>query len=279
MLNRRFFLGGLVATSTVSRSGPAIAAAEPQPLHRHPALTRLVETCMAERRFAGAAFAIGRTNRRAEFMAWGHSALSHGQFLNEYSLFRIYSMTKPVTAAAAMMLIESGAIKLDQNIADFLPEFARPRVIADAAKGLESRPARQPITVRHLLTHTAGLTYPSGGGGPVARAYHQLGLVPSQRNLAGEVERPASLLAFAERLATVPLIADPGTRWHYGIGLDLLGAVIERAAGEPFETFLQNRLFDPLDMEDTGFQVRARSLPRLVANYLATPAEIGRAHV
>src|SRR3546814_9191996 len=94
-------------------------------------------------------------------------------------------MTKPVTAAAAMMLIESGAIKLDQNIADFLPEFARTRVIADAAKGLESRPARQPIPVRHLPTHTAGLTYPSGGGGPVARAYHQLGSVPSTRNQIG----------------------------------------------------------------------------------------------
>src|SRR3546814_8596139 len=103
---------------------------------------------MAERKIAGAAFAIGRHRYRADFMAWGYSALSRGQFLNEDSIFRIYSMTKPVTGAAAMMLIEDGKLKLDQNIADFLPGFAQPRVALDPGRSMESRPAKGPITVR-----------------------------------------------------------------------------------------------------------------------------------
>ncbi len=276
MLSRRLFIGGgVAATSAVMRPDAAHAMMSQRPSSEHYAiLGRLVETYMAERHIAGAVFAIGRHNHRADFMAWGYSALSHGQFLNEESLFRIYSMTKPVTAAAAMMLIAEGRMALDQNIADFLPGFAQPRVIVDAAKGLESRPARRPITIRNLLTHTAGLTYANdrGGGGPVERAYQALGLVTGQRNIADDVPRAPSLAAFAERLATVPLIADPGTRWRYSIGLDLMGAVIERATEQPFEAFLKERIFDPLDMDDTGFQVPAHSLPRLVANYLATPA-------
>lgn len=271
MFNRRFFIKAMSTLPVAAWAGRAAAAAPMKAMQPFPQLTGLIGRYMAERRIAGAAFAIGRHHHRADFMAWGYSALTRGQFLNEDSLFRIYSMTKPVTGAAAMMLIEDGRLGLDQNIADFLPGFARPRVIIDPARGLESRPAKRPITVRHLLTHTSGLAYPSAAGGPVERAYQALGLVPSQRNITSEIRRPNSLSAFAERLATVPLIADPGTRWHYGISLDLLGAVIEVASGQPFEAFLKDRLFDPLDMDDTGFQVPKRSLPRLVANYLSQP--------
>lgn len=275
MLNRRAFIGASLAAPWLPLASidTAFAAEKGPPPPRLPTLARLAETFIAERRIAGAAFAIGRHNRRADFMAWGYGALTRGQFLNEESIFRIYSMSKPVTGAAAMILIEEGKLKLDQNIADFFPGFAQPRVLVDPARGIEARPAKRPVTVRNLLTHTAGLTYANmGAGRPLERAYQELGLIPGQRNLTleEEIRRPPSLIAFAERLATLPLIADPGTRWHYSLGLDLLGAVIERAAGMPFDEFLEDRIFDPLDMEDTGFQVRPRRLPRLVFNYLAT---------
>lgn len=220
---------------------------------------------------AGAVLAIGRHNRGGTSMAWGYSALERGQFLNENSIFRVYSMTKPVTAAATMMLIGDGKLKLDQDIAEILPAFARPRVAVDPALGVEARPARRPITIRHLLTHTAGFAYANGSAtNAVERAYHELGLVPGLRNLADERPRAPSLMEFAERLATVPLLFEPGTRWHYSLSLDLLGAVVERVSGQPFDEFLKERLFGPLDMDDTGFQVPRRSLPRLVANYLVT---------
>ncbi|API57939.1 hypothetical protein BSL82_00340 [Tardibacter chloracetimidivorans] len=268
MLNRRGFISGAIASSGLL---PTLARAESRPTPSYPVLAGLTRGLMAERKIAGAAFAIGRHRYRADFMAWGYSALSRGQFLNEDSIFRIYSMTKPVTGAAAMLLIEDGKLKLDQNIADFLPGFAQPRVALDPARSLESRPAKGPITVRHLLTHTAGLTAASINGNFVARAYREMGLIPSLRNIATDPPRAPSLSAFADRLAMVPLIADPGVRWHYGVGLDLLGAVIERASGQPFDDFLKDRLFDPLDMDDTGFQVPQRKMPRFVANYLLTP--------
>lgn len=269
MLNRRAFIGGVFAGAGFASSAGAEAAARIAPTY--PALTRLTEAFITERKIAGAVFAIGRHRYRADIMAWGYSAVSRGQFLNEDSIFRIYSMTKPVTGAAAMLLIEEGKLKLDQNIADFLPEFGNPKVLVTPVKGLESRPARRPITVRNLLTHTAGLTAANISGGPAERAYHELGVIPSLRNIATDPPRAPSMAAFAERLATVPLIAEPGTRWHYSIGLDLLGAVIERAAGQPFDEFLKDRIFDPLDMDDTGFQVPGRSMARFVTNYLLTP--------
>ena len=187
------------------------------------------------------------------------------------SLWRIYSMTKPITGMAAMILVEEGKLRLDQPIHELLPAFRNMRVLTDPANSLQSRPAARPITVRHLLTHTAGLGYSIITKGPLLKEYERLGILPGSVNMAVDTQadrvRPKSLGEFADRVATLPLIADPGTKWSYSISLDVMGAVIEKAAGIPFDRFLQQRLFAPLKMSSTYFTVPASEVRRLATNY------------
>lgn len=187
------------------------------------------------------------------------------------SLWRVYSMTKPVTAFAAMLLVEDGKLRLDQPISDFFPGFAKMRVLTSPDTGLDSVPARTPITVRHLLTHTAGLGYNIVSKGPLKAEYERLGILPAAVNAQMEAQmrtvRPASLSEFASRVATLPLIAEPGTKWSYSIGLDVMGAVIEKASGMPFDRFVQTRLFDPLGMTSSYWTVPASEAGRFATNY------------
>jgi CubicO group peptidase (beta-lactamase class C family) len=193
------------------------------------------------------------------------------------TLWRCYSMTKPITGIATMMLIEDGKITLDQNIADFIPGFANPRVLVDPAKSLESRPSLAPISVRNLLTHTAGLGYSIVTKGPLLKEYQRLGLTPgavSRKPLPGfDAVAPTapSLEEFANRLATLPLILDPGVKWSYSVSIDLLGRVIEVASGMTFEAFVQKRIFDPLGMTSTYWQVPQKEVYRFTTNHAATP--------
>ncbi|TNE52298.1 MAG: class A beta-lactamase-related serine hydrolase [Sphingomonadales bacterium] len=189
------------------------------------------------------------------------------------SLYRIYSMTKPITGMAAMMLIEDGKLGLDQPIAELLPAFADMRVLKREDGPLDDTvAAERPITVRHLMTHTAGLGYDIISKGPLLKGYQELGLT------GGQVSRipipgfpniiPApGLDAWANRLATLPLIAQPGTKWSYSVALDLLGRVIEVASGQTFDAFLQERMFDPCGMTSTFFQVPQSEIGRYTANY------------
>ena len=174
---------------------------------------------------------------------------------------------------AAMLLIEDGKMTLDQPIADFLPAFASMKVQNTPDGSItDVHPAKGPITVRQLLTHTAGLGYNIVQKGPLRDAYNEAGI------LGGQVSRlpipgfppttPApSLEVFADRLATLPLVYEPGTRWSYSVGLDLMGRVIEVASGQPFDAFLKARIFDPLGMASTGFRVTGDEEARLSTNY------------
>jgi CubicO group peptidase (beta-lactamase class C family) len=189
------------------------------------------------------------------------------------SLWRVYSMTKPITGIAAMILVEEGKLKLDQPISDFLPQFKSMKVLVDPAKDLTSRPATRPITVRNLLTHTAGLGYNIITKGPLLDEYNRLGINPAQVSAAMEPNmravRPKSLAEFADRVAQAPLIAEPGTKWSYSIGLDLLGRVIEVASGMPFDQFVNTRIFAPLKMTESFWTVPAAQAPHLATNYAA----------
>lgn len=179
-------------------------------------------------------------------------------------------MTKPITGMATMMLIADGAVGLDQNIADFLPAFAEPCVLTDPDNSLEARASSGPITIRHLLTHTAGLGYTIITTGPLLAEYRRLGLEPGvimHEPKSVLATRPDSLTEFADRLATLPIIADPGTRWSYSVSLDLLGRIIEIASGMPFDSFLRQRIFTPLDMRDTFFQVPEDKIGQMTASY------------
>jgi CubicO group peptidase (beta-lactamase class C family) len=257
------------------------AALVPTPLRaRDPdwvPVRQLLEGYITSGRLPGLAAAVGRGDGEAWFLSAGRLARDSRASVGPDTLYRVYSMTKPITGIAAMLLVEDGRLALDQDVSELLPAFARPRVLVDPAKSLDSRPAARPITVRHLLTHTAGLGYTIVTRGPLLAEYQRLGLTPfaiSRRKLPGVPDAPTalSLAAFAERLATLPLIADPGTRWSYSVSLDLLGRVIEVASGMPFDRFLATRIFAPLGMTSSFFRVPESERSRLVTNYFRLPA-------
>ncbi|RDC59581.1 uncharacterized protein HME9302_00771 [Alteripontixanthobacter maritimus] len=191
------------------------------------------------------------------------------------SLYRIYSMTKPITGMAVMMLIDEGKLGLDQPLADILPAFAnmQVQVEADGSIGPENlEPAKRPITIRHLLTHTSGLGYGIIQKGPIMQAYTERGLVPGQVSRLpipglGRGNPVRSLAKFADELAQLPLVYQPGTQWSYSVSLDLLGRVIEVASGKPFDVFLKERLFEPAGMDSTYFTVPKSEIERFTTNY------------
>ncbi|HET6522893.1 serine hydrolase domain-containing protein [Sphingopyxis sp.] len=222
--------------------------------------------------FPGAVALLGEKDCDSTWYELGH--LSHvpaSPAATKDSLWRIYSMTKPITGIAAMMLIEDGKLGLDQPISDFIPAFRSSQVLLDPASDLTTRPAARPITVRHLLTHTSGLGYAFVLPPALRASYEQAGLVPMQYSFTGEAEdaprRPKSLQQFAEAAARQPLLSDPGTSWTYSISVDVLGAVIEKASGMPFERFLEKRLFGPLRMTHTHWTVSAQDTANLSSTY------------
>ena len=189
------------------------------------------------------------------------------------SLFRIYSMTKPITGMAAMILIDQGKLGLDQPVSDILPQFRDMQVLIDPEGALEDTvPANQPITIRQLLTHTSGLGYQIVSKGPLQAAYNEAGLVGGRVSRAPipgfpPVTPAPGLAAFADRLAELPLMYQPATRWSYSCSLDLMGRVIEVVSGQPFEAFLKARIFDPCGMTSTWMQVPESEAARLTDNY------------
>lgn len=276
LLNRRSLIGSAALLSG-SAAIPAFAKAPKLRgvSNTWPTIQAYLDENVARKYVPGTAASVARGLDQADFMVSGRLSQDPASaVITPDSLYRAYSMTKPITGMAAMMLIEDGKMKLDQNIADFLPAFANMRVMIDGTKSLASRPSQTPITIRTLLTHTAGLGYSIITKGPLLDAYLKNGIVPgavSRSQLPGQpkVEVAPSLAEFADRLATLPLIADPGVRWSYSISLDLLGRVIEVVSGMPFDEFLQKRIFTPLGMTSSFFQVPASETYRLTTNHAA----------
>lgn len=239
-----------------------------------PAVAALLDKYVGQRKVSGMIAALGWGNAAPGYIRRGKEGFDDPDAMAEQSLFRAYSQTKPVTGMAAMLLIEEGKLKLDQPIADFAPEFARMKVAVDPDQGLDARPTDKPITVRHLLTHTAGLGYAGvGKNKPITRELERLGLIP-----AIVTSLPVPGLAtttvvpgpdeFLKRTAAVPLVAEPGKVWRYSMSLDVLGIIIQRAAGaKSFEHFLQERFFGPLGMTSTYFHVPGDATARLTTNY------------
>lgn len=236
-----------------------------------PKVSALVESYPATRKAPGIVAVVGVGDSSVVRQAGALSFDAGAAKADGDSLWRVYSMTKPITAMAAMILIEEGKLKLDDPISKFIPAFKNMTVLVDGTKDLTAVPAKTQITVRHLMTHTAGLGYTIVTKGPLLKAYEDAGITPFTSTAQAEKDlrkvRPASLQAFAEKVATLPLIAEPGTKWSYSIGLDVLGAVIEKASGMPFDAFLQRRIFTPLKMKSTFFTVPAADAARLSTGY------------
>lgn len=238
-----------------------------------PSVQALADRLVASGSVPAISIAIGIGDGPPTFISAGHIALDPASPpTGPDTLWRIYSMTKPVTGIAAMILVDEGKLKLDQPVGDFIPSFRQSRVLVDPAKGLETRAATRAITVRDLMTHSSGLNYAINGNGPAIDALKKEGLVPFMFNRAGEVEfrpvRPTTLQAFGERAGRAGLIADPGEKFSYSMGLDVLAAVVEKAAGMPFEDFLRQRLFKPLKMDSTYWQVPRSEAGRFASFYL-----------
>ena len=256
--------------ATPPKASPTVPAATIQ--HPLPHVEALFRSYVAEDKMPGIVGAFGAGDLPTVFVSAGK--LSDGETAvpaGPDSLWRVYSMTKPITAMAAMLLVQDGKLKLDQPVSDFIPGFAHMKVLTDPEHSLATRPAKSPVTIRELMTHTAGLGYSIVNTGPIKKAYEDAGIVPFAANRMVEEQmravRPKTLAAFADKVATLPLIAEPGTKWSYSIGLDVLARVVEVASGMPFDRFLQTRLFDPLKMTSSYWQVPASEKDRLATNY------------
>ncbi|MEU1203038.1 serine hydrolase domain-containing protein [Streptomyces sp. NPDC005813] len=214
-----------------------------------------------EGRLPGCLVALSRHGRVAHLTTYGLRDREAGLPVEDDTLWRIYSMTKPVTTVAALMLLDEGRLRLDDPVADFVPSFADMRVYVDGSgSGTRTRPARQPVLLRHLLTHTAGLTFGFYHAHPVDALYRDAGLTPS-------VPPGADLAETVEVYAGLPLQFEPGTRWNYSVATNVVGRVIEVVSGVGLDTFLAERIFRPLGMTDTGFQATDEQSGRLAQLY------------
>ena len=222
------------------------------------------ERLVAEGRLPGLTTMVARRGRVAHLHSTGLAEIASGTPMRPETIFRIYSMTKPLTSPAILMLCEEGRFQLDDPITRFLPDFANMRVCTGGARGrLETVPARRDITFRDLLTHTSGLTY----------GFMQATLVDALYRERGVDFQTAesSLAAVVAEAARLPLIAQPGEAWNYSIATDVLGHLVAMISGEPFEVFLRRRVIEPLGMVDTDFHVPPEKHHRLAANYAHGP--------
>ncbi|MEC9252329.1 MAG: serine hydrolase domain-containing protein [Pseudomonadota bacterium] len=206
-----------------------------------------------EGKLAGMVTLVARGGDIVHFEAVGQRGSGDSRPLTRDALFRIYSMTKPVTSVAIMMLIEDGELGLDDPVVKYLPELASLTVLTEG----ERRPLVNPITIRHLLTHTAGFSYGWNPRDPVDALYANV-----------NPERATDSNDFLQRLSTLPLKFEPGKQWHYGVAVDVLGVLVERISGKPFNRFLHERLFAPLGMDDTFFNVPATKVDRFLPNHV-----------
>jgi CubicO group peptidase (beta-lactamase class C family) len=196
----------------------------------------------------------------------GHADVEQGRPLQDDSIFRIYSMTKPITSIALMMLVEEGRIQIDEPVHRYIPAWRDLRVLegGTAKTGWRTRPTLRPMLVIDLLRHTAGLTYGFQLNSNVDAAYRQLGI--------GEIEKgDMTLERMIDLLAKLPLEFSPGEAWNYSVSTDVLGWLVQVVSGQPFEDFLAQRIFRPLGMVDTGFHVREGQGHRLATCYQPAP--------
>lgn len=195
----------------------------------------------------------------AHFEAYGYRDLDSRAPMETDTLVRIYSMTKPIVSVAVMQLVEQGKLRLDTPITDHFPEFKKLQVYEAGRKVAPKRA----LTVKHLLTHTAGFSY-GWGEHPVDEAYREMDIFSNLRNSK----------AFVKKIAELPLIYHPGEKWHYSIAVDLQGILIERVSGMSLGDYLKKEFFEPLGMNDTSFQVPKSKKRRFSSNYQAVDGQL-----
>ncbi|MEV7891123.1 serine hydrolase domain-containing protein [Streptomyces sp. NPDC002817] len=237
---------------------PGEAGLDPKALDR---LDQHLAHYVDEGRMPGFLVAVARGGRVAHLTAHGHRDLAAGLPVEPDTLWRIYSMTKPVTAVAALILVEEGKLSLDDPVARHLPAFADARVhVSGSGSDMVTRPAGQPMLIRHLMTHTAGLTFAFYHSHPVDALYRAA-------DLESSVVPGSTLAETVDVYASLPLQFEPGTQWNYSVSSNVLGRVIEVVSGQPLDVFFAERVFGPLGMTDAGLSVTGEQAGRLSELY------------
>jgi CubicO group peptidase (beta-lactamase class C family) len=215
-------------------------------------------------KIAGAVTLVARHGQIAHFSALGLADRERERPMAQDTIFRIYSMTKPVTSIAMMTLVERALCSLTDPVHRYIPEWENLRVFRYGAwPSFVTENVQRPMTIRDLLTHTSGLTYSFVFHDAVDAAYRRLKI---SGGTPGE-ERPTTLQDMVEKLAKMPLLFSPGTRWNYSVSTDVLGYLVEKISGERFDDFLRKHIFEPLGMRDTGFRLPDGQVARFSANY------------
>jgi CubicO group peptidase (beta-lactamase class C family) len=248
---------------------PALPLTSPESAGMSKAAFDRIENHLRQRyieagRFPGTQLLVYRRGQLVHNSQHGFADLERKIPVKDDTIFRIYSMTKPITSIAFMMLVEEGRVALDEPVHKYIPEWKNLGVFqAGVWPAFLTRPASRPMQIVDLMRHTSGLTYGFQQRGNVDAAYRELKL--------GEVEKAGTLQSMIADLAKIPLEFSPGEAWNYSISTDVIGYLIGLISGKPFEQFLQERIFDPLGMKDTGFFVPPAKAHRLAACYSASP--------
>jgi CubicO group peptidase (beta-lactamase class C family) len=272
-----------VASASVVSAQGAAPAAPARPHHqaengqhasfsaeRLARIDAVMQKYVDENRVAGIVGLVLQDGETVYEKAFGWADKEAGRKMTVDTLFRIASQTKAITSAAVLMLVEEGKVGLDQPVSDFIPTFAKTTVAVPGANGeVAFEPARRPITIRMLLSHTAGISY--GTQPEVAKLYEAKGLGPAAGFGWYTADKDESVCVTMERLGTLPFVAQPGEEWVYGYNTDILGCVVEKASGMPLDRFFETRITGPLGMKDTQFFLRPDQHDRLAAVYRSGP--------
>ncbi len=256
-------LAPLVSAQGLSKASPESVGLSQERLDR---ITAVMQGHVDDGRLAGAVALVARKGRVAYLRSVGMQDREKGVAMEPDTIFRIASMSKAITSVAAMMLYEEGRFELKDPVSKFIPEFGDVKVLASAGDGSARDgvvAAKRPITIRHLLTHTSGLTY--HWDARVGALYAEAGITH------GLIQDETPLAEAMKKLARIPLVHQPGEAYTYSLSTDVLGRVVEVAGGMPFDEFLQKRIFEPLRMNDTAFRLPAGKGSRLAAVYGADP--------
>ncbi len=248
-------------------TAPALAAVGVS-AERLARLDRLMQDYVDQGRVAGAVALVLRDGKPVYERAAGWSDREAGRRMTHDAIFRIASQSKAITSVAIMILMEEGKLALGDPVSRFIPEYASTTVAVRGDTGVTIVPARRPITIKDLLTHTAGISY--GTDAHVAARYEAKGLGPAAGYGWYTADKDEPICDTMARLASLPFVAQPGEAWVYGYNTDILGCVVERASGMPLDAFVARRITEPLGMVDTHFFLPAAKRERLAAVYAGT---------
>jgi CubicO group peptidase (beta-lactamase class C family) len=214
-----------------------------------------------EGQHAGVITLLARNGKLVDFQTYGYRDLEKKLPMERDTICRVYSMSKIITCAATLVLFEEGRFNLDDPVAKYLPELKELKVWTGGTQDApQLEPLKRPITIKHLLTHTSGMIYDLAGDDELTKLWR-----------SADLWSGPGLTSFITKLGKLPLKHQPGDAWTYGVNMDVLGALIERASGKTFGAFLEERMFGPLGMKDTGFDVPAEKMIRLAKTYKHGP--------